>query len=176
MASKIVQMWTPFAVVAIRRAPRPGDTAPHRTAGPGPDAGYGAPGGAAAAPCGAASAHPCASIDVAMGEAASGDTIGIAAGTYTAATTRNLVVVSKSLTLTGAGAGSTILDGNLLGTVVTVGPSVTATVSGLTITDGSGTPSTIQGAHSLAGGGVLQIGTLLLSDVTVSRNTSELRR
>src|ERR1035438_8175186 len=115
MAREIVQMWTSSAVGAIRRAARPGGATPHHAAGAGPDARYGgsagpkrgrapaatwyvAPGAAAAAPCGAARAHPCASINVAMGEAASGNTISIAAGTYTAATARNLVVVSKNLT------------------------------------------------------------------------------
>ena len=59
---------------------------------------YVAPGGAASAPCGTTKATACALINTAIGEAAAGDTIRVAAGTYTAATASDLVVVTKDLT------------------------------------------------------------------------------
>jgi len=68
---------------------------------------YVAPGGAASAPCGMTTVHACGSINAAIGEAAGGDTIVIAAGVYPAASAADLVVVNKDLALTGAGAGST---------------------------------------------------------------------
>ena len=73
---------------------------------------YVAPGGAASAPCGSMKAKACASIDTAIGEASPGDTIRVAAGSFTAATASDLADVTKDLTVTGAGAGSTVLDGN----------------------------------------------------------------
>jgi hypothetical protein len=131
---------------------------------------YVAPGGAAGAPCGATKTAPCGGINVAIGEASPGDTIRVAAGTYTAATAADLVVVGKDLTLTGAGAATTVLDGNQLGTVVTVGSGITATVSGFTIQGGTGTAMTVEDDPAQAGGGVLNQGTLALRNDTVTGN------
>ncbi len=131
---------------------------------------YVAPGGAAGAPCGATKAAPCGSINVAIGEASPGGTIKIAAGTYTAGTAANLVVVSKNLTLTGAGAATTVLNGNQQGTVLTVNAGVTATLTGVTIEGGTGTAMTIQSTPSVAGGGVLNEGTLTMRHDTVTGN------
>ncbi|HEX4061502.1 MAG TPA: choice-of-anchor Q domain-containing protein [Streptosporangiaceae bacterium] len=142
-------------------------------AAPGPAAGhiwYVAPGGAASAPCGHTKATACGSVNVAIGEASPGGTIKIAAGTYTAATTAGLVVVAKNLTVTGAGAASTVLNGNHLGTAVTVDPGVAATVTGVTIEGGTGTAMSIEDTPSLAGGGVLNQGTLTLGHDTLTGN------
>jgi hypothetical protein len=129
-----------------------------------------APGGAASAPCGTIKATACALINTAIGEAAAGDTIRVAAGTYTSATASGLVVVTKDLALTGAGASGVTLDGNGLGTVLTVDAGVTATVKGFTITGGTGTATTSSGVPAQAGGGVLNAGTLTLTNDTVTGN------
>jgi hypothetical protein len=95
---------------------------------------------------------------------------GGAAGPYQAAAAVDLIAVTKNLTLTGAGAASTVLNGNQLGTVVTVDAGVTATITGVTIEGGIGTAMTIQGTPSVAGGGVLNQGTLTLGHDTLTGN------
>jgi hypothetical protein len=131
---------------------------------------YVAPGGAASAPCGATTATACALIDTAVAQAAPGDTIKVAPGTYRAAATSDLVVLTKDLTLAGAGARRTVLNGGHLGTVLTVDPGVTATVTGLTIKGGTGTDITESGTQVRVGGGVLNEGTLTLDRDTVTGN------
>jgi hypothetical protein len=78
---------------------------------------YVAPGGNDGGACNSAAA-PCGTIQAAVNKSASGDTIQIAAGTYTFSVDQcgsgvNAVVciAEKSLTLIGAGAGTTIIDG-----------------------------------------------------------------
>ncbi len=129
---------------------------------------YVAPGGAGSAPCGTTRATACALIDTAIGEAAAGDTIRVAAGIYPAATASGLTVVTKSLTLAGAGARRTVLNGKKLGTVLTVDAGVTATVTGFTIKGGTGTTTTETGVPVQVGGGVLNEGMLTLSHDTVT--------
>ncbi len=75
--------------------------------------------------------QPCASIGMAMRDAASGDTIDIAGGTYT-----ETLSITKNLTLRGVGVGQTIVEGGRQGPVVTVGVSATAAISGVTMQDG----------------------------------------
>ncbi|HET7012346.1 MAG TPA: hypothetical protein VFI65_00440 [Streptosporangiaceae bacterium] len=129
-----------------------------------------APGGAASAPCGTTKATACALINTAIGEATAGDTIRVAAGTYTATAASDLAVVTKDLTVTGPGAGTTTLDGNSLGTTLTVDPGVTATVKGFTITGGTGTATSESGTPAQVGGGVFNEGTLTLTNDTVTGN------
>lgn len=78
---------------------------------------YVAPGGNDGGACNSTAA-PCGTIQAAVNKAASSDTIQIAAGTYTFSVDQcgsgvNAVVciAEKSLTLIGAGAGATIIDG-----------------------------------------------------------------
>ena len=68
---------------------------------------------------------------------------------------------SELETITGPAAG-VMVDGGALSRVFQIDAGVTASISGLTITDGSST----------IGGGVLNFGTLTLTDCTVSGNTS----
>ncbi|MCZ7624561.1 MAG: DUF1565 domain-containing protein [Candidatus Methylomirabilis sp.] len=54
---------------------------------------------------------PCKTITHALTQAVAGDTISVAAGTYNLALGETFpLTINKALTLTGAGAGSTILD------------------------------------------------------------------
>ncbi|MBI1311873.1 hypothetical protein GC176_11320 [bacterium] len=97
--------------------------------------------------------------------------IDLPAGTYTltrsgtdedAAATGDLDI-TDSLTITGAGAGQTIIDGGALDRVFHILPGVTVTLVGLTIQNGS----------SLFGGGLYnEGGNVLLQDVVVTGNTA----
>ncbi|MCS6804523.1 MAG: pectinesterase family protein, partial [Blastocatellia bacterium] len=113
------------------------------------------------------SATPCRTIQHAIAQATAGDTIQVAAGTY-----MENVTVSKNVTIQGAGAGLTIVDGNASGRVFLFN-GVTATLERLTITNGhaadSGGPLTGQG-----GGIRNQASHLTLTNCTVSGNSADL--
>ncbi len=101
---------------------------------------------------------PCKTIGHAISLAASGDSIRVAAAIYA----ENLNI-GKNLTIMGSGAGTTVIDGGNLNTVVTI-PSASAnvTLSGLAIRHG----------HALHGGGVLNTGTLTIKNSVISANTA----
>jgi hypothetical protein len=102
----------------------------------------------------------CATIGGALGKATLNDTIEIAAGVYS----ENLLV--QDVTLNGAGAANTILDGASSGrTLETTG---VVTVSGITIRNGS------VNSGSIGGGGILNSGTLLLQNSIVATNSTTL--
>ena len=84
------------------------------------------------------------------------------AGTYTENDTINASAL-YSLTIAGAGASTTTVNGNVAGSVFTV--SGTVTLSGLTMTNGGG-------ANAGYGGGIDNGGTLTVTDSTVSDNNS----
>ncbi len=107
------------------------------------------------------SASPCRTIGYALGKAAAGDTIGVAAGFSS-----ERLTLGKSVTLQGTGAEAPILDGSYAGTVVTVDGGVAATIAGVTIQRGSAD----------TGGGVLNNGTLTLSNSTISANFARVQK
>ena len=101
---------------------------------------------------------------------AGADTVTVPAGTYTltiagtsedAAATGDLDI-TENLTLNGAGASTTIVDGNSLDRVFEI-LGVTASISGITIRNGNAT---------VDGGGIDNGGTAILAEVTVSGNTA----
>ena len=110
---------------------------------------YVAPSGSDSAVNGCDQTHPCATINFAIGLATSGDTINVAAGTYTATTGDQVVLIDKNVTLAGGyGGGVSTIDaqGNRRG--VTVMEGTTATMSHFAVRNGiSGT--------SINGGGIL---------------------
>ncbi len=119
---------------------------------------YVSPAGNDANDCQSASTA-CRTVSGAMGKAASGDSIQIAAGTYT-----ERITVTKSLVLQGAGAGQTVLDASRSGRVVLVNSGLTVTLRGLTIRNGQ--------VDSDAGAGIYNLGALTLEDSEVLSNTS----
>ena len=98
------------------------------------------------------------SIQDAHDAALDGDIIDIASGTF-----NELVMLTKDVTLQGAGQGVTVLDGGGGGTVITV-QGATVAMADLTVTNGA----------SATGGGGIRVngGTLELTRCTVTSNTA----
>jgi len=115
---------------------------------------------------------PKARIQGGVTLASSGGTVNIAAGTY-----KENVKIDKSLTVNGAGATQTIVDGNKAGSVFTVGknnPKVDVTLAGMTIRGGTGSLiKTVYGTTGVCGGGVLNYGKLTVTDSIIQGNTAQ---
>ncbi len=108
---------------------------------------------------------------------AGADVIVVPAGTYlltlvgageTSGATGDLNV-TDDLDLQGAGAATTILDGNGADRVLAIAATATVQVSGVTIQNGSFTPSA---DWAIGGGGVSNEGTLTLTDSVVAGNSA----
>lgn len=109
-------------------------------------------------------------IQGAVDASQSGDAINIAPGTYF-----ENVQIDKSLDIKGAGASETIVDGNQSGSVFIVGredPDVDVSIFGITIQGGTGTIANLGPMwwEPLAGGGILNYGTLELNEAIISDN------
>jgi hypothetical protein len=117
-------------------------------------------------PCKAPSTAACKTIGHAISLASSGDTVIVAAATYT----ENLTI-GISLNVLGAGARTTIIDGGGVSRVVTISnAAVHVTLSELTIRNGIA-PSYGGGIlPRSSGGGINNSGTLTLTNSTVSGN------
>src|SRR5437870_7834442 len=86
-----------------------------------------------------------------------------------AAATGDLDITDDVTTITGAGAASTILDGNGIDRIFEIAnPAAVVAISSLTIRNGDPGPV----AGDADGGGVYNQGTLTLTDVVVANNTS----
>ena len=110
-------------------------------------------------PC-TAPGSPCLTIGAAIAKSGAGDVVEVAAGTYGEGLT-----IAHDLTLQGAGAGQTVIDGSNntsnSGSVV----AITATVEILGVT--------IQGGHAATyGGGIDNAGALTLFGSTVVNNST----
>ena len=113
-----------------------------------------------------------ASVQAAVDAASSGDEITIAAGTYsTSSCVANhvnftqspmLITINKSLTINGAGAGSTILGGGCRVIWVTAGA---VTISGVTVSGG-------RESLGAGGGGVRNDSSLTMIDSVITGNSS----
>ena len=123
----------------------------------------------------------CATIGHAISLAASGDTIQIVAATY-----QENLSIPFNLTLNGAKAATTIVDGTNTANVFTVGAGISLTLSNLTIKNGvgysggggidnSGTltvnRSNFYTNTALSGGAVLNTGTATISNSNLSGNS-----
>ncbi|MGB9979269.1 right-handed parallel beta-helix repeat-containing protein [Methanobacterium sp.] len=95
------------------------------------------------------------SLQAAINDAESWDTITAEAGTYY----ENLII-NKHLYLIGAGKDVTIINGQQSGSAITITPGAFVTITGFTITNGK----------SEGGGGILNGGTLTLQNSTVTGN------
>jgi hypothetical protein len=98
----------------------------------------------------------CRTIGHAISLAHSGDSIMVAAATYT----ENLTI-GRSLNLIGSGSSTTIIDGNAAGTVITVSKAfANVALSNLTIQNG----------FAAYGGGINNSGTLTINNSIITRN------
>ncbi len=113
-------------------------------------------------------AAPCLTINGAIGKAVAGDTIEVAIGTYTAVTGTEVVLIDKSITLSGgwnagftAQSGSSTIDGQATRRGVTVPASITTYMENFIIQNGH-----------LADGknGINNNGNLALEKVTIQHN------
>jgi len=121
-----------------------------------PDASPGS-GGCVSAPSGACTLR--AAIQEADA-AAGADTISLPSGTY--ALTAGVLSMTSEVTITGAGADTTIIDGGGAAGVFSIANSGKATFASLTIRNGN--------AGTGTGGGIVNNGTLTLTNVAVSGN------
>jgi hypothetical protein len=101
----------------------------------------------------------CKTIGHAISLAASGDSIKVAAATYP-----EHLTIGISLTVLGASASTTVIDGGFTGTVVTISSGTQVTLSGVTIRNGS----------ARYAGGISNRGTLMLIASRVSGNRASL--
>ena len=112
--------------------------------------------------------QPCPfhSIREAVAAASPGDTLRLCPGTYRedAAGEPHMLVLANDLSLIGAGAGTTILDGEGIvdRTVIAVSPNAMVELEGLTITGGN--------AGTSQGGGITNAGDLTLTDCLITGN------
>jgi hypothetical protein len=100
----------------------------------------------------------CKTIGHAISVASKGDSVMVAAATYT-----ENITIGFSLKIVGSGANTTIIDGGGVNVVVRVPSRTHVILSGLTIQNGR---------TFLGGGGIDNAGTLTISDSTISGNTS----
>jgi hypothetical protein len=98
---------------------------------------------------------------------AGGDTINVPAGLYTLVFGE--LQLQKNVTIGGAGPAATVIDANAMSRIFNIPTSgVTASISGLAVTNGRVAGTSAEQAH---GGGILNAGTLTLDNVLVRDNT-----
>jgi hypothetical protein len=104
--------------------------------------------------------YACKTIGHAISLASSGDSVLVDAATYT----ENLTI-GINLTVLGANAGTTIIDGGAVNTVITISGTAQVTLSGLTIRNGY---------NQNYGGGIVNFGTLTINKSIITANSANL--
>ena len=105
------------------------------------------------------------SLRQAIADAAPGDTVDLTGLSGVITLTSGRLSIGKDLTISGPGAAALAIDGNASSPILDVGSGVTASVLGLTITNGNNT------SH---GGGIRNRGALALTNSTVSGNSTDI--
>jgi nitrous oxidase accessory protein NosD len=116
-----------------------------------------APGGYDAGNC-LSSAAACATIQAAIGKSNQGDIVQVLAGTYA-----ENIVIDRDVQLRGTNSSTTVIDGGLVATVVSVNEGLFVEVANLTIQHGA----------SHTGGGIYNRGNLTVHDCVIALNTAE---
>ena len=142
--------------------------------------------------CSLREAITAANADAPAGECAAGsgaDVISLPAGFYSLTTAgadedanaTGDLDVTGDLTIQGAGAASTTIDGALQDRVLDVPTGVTVSLDGLTISGGrgvpggagpAGNPTGFLGGPGRGGGGILNAGTLTITNSAIEDNTT----
>ena len=114
------------------------------------------------------SGSPCQTIGHAISVAGAGDTINVAAGSYTTPSESFPLTIGQSLTITGAGANSTVIDAKQTDRVISVTGTADLNISGVAIQGGTAPGIT-------NGGGIVDNspGTLTLTDCIVTGNKAD---
>ncbi len=120
-----------------------------------------------------AAANPCSTIQHAIDEAAAGDTVDIAAGTYN----EHDIIIDKDLILKGAGADNTVIDAEGLGRVILIESDLESTIDSLTVTggdvdDGPQDYTDYVCNYGGSGGGIFNKGDLTITDSTINGNSA----
>ena len=115
------------------------------------------------------SASPCA-LTEALSKATSGSTVDLAAAPISLQLKRDFTIATSITVQPTTPGSSVILEGNE-NAVVLVDAAATATISGVTIIDGSST--FLGGSEYTDGGGIYNLGVLTIQNCTVSNNTTE---
>lgn len=114
----------------------------------------------AASACSTTGVPPCSLRDaITFANANPGTTLQLLTGTYTL--TVGQLAVTANITLTGAGASSTIIDGNRGTRIFDISSGATMAINGMTLQHGSATTT---------GGGIRNAGSLSLANVTLAAN------
>ena len=114
--------------------------------------------------------HPCNTIQYAIDISSAGDTINVAAGTYSTNVGHILVEIDRDLTLSGAGMKQTILDGGGDHMVVYVNNFITVTIQNLTIQNGGDSAA----YPDDYGNGIQNYGTLTVENCEIANNDKDL--
>jgi hypothetical protein len=128
--------------------------------------GRGRPGATPCTVCDDADDCPFTSVQAAINAASAGGTVTICKGTY-----EGNVTISRNLTLAADQGEDVEMEGTGSGSVVTVPAGVTAFIQGLVITGGAGSPDD---RGFLRGGGILNSGTLTVTNCDIVHNTAQL--
>ena len=139
---------------------------PARAAGPW----YVAPTGSDGSSC-LSPGSPCATINGAIGKASSGDTIYVATGTYTSSSGVEVVLIDRSITLSGGWdstfttqTGTSTIDGGRARRGITINDSQSANIERFTIQHGW--------VANGDGGGIYNAGSMTLNSSIVNDNTA----
>ena len=121
----------------------------------------------------------CATINGAIGKASSEDTIYITSGIYTGSTS-TVVTINKNITLAGGWdsnyttqSGLTVIDGQSIHRGAIINSGVTANINHLKFSNGEAQNEGSGSYGDHCGGGILNLGTLNLSDSIIEQNNAK---
>lgn len=110
---------------------------------------------------------PKATIQSGISTVSSNGTVNVASGTY-----KENLNITKSVKLAGTNFINTIIDGNGKGSVITVNPGVTVSITNFKLQNGKAKNDGSQPSTLTAGGGIYNRGTLTLTNCLIQNNNA----